>query len=45
MSFDLSVNNLHTESIGTSYYLIGLINRFNLIKQEFPHLQGMNKIK
>ena len=29
MSFDLSVNNLHTESIGTSYYLIGLINRFN----------------
>ena len=29
MSFDLSVSNLHTESIGTSYYLIGLINRFN----------------
>ena len=29
MNFDLSMSNIHTESIGTSYYLIGLINRFN----------------
>ena len=29
MNFDLSVSNLHTERIGASYYLIGLINRFN----------------
>ena len=29
MNFDFSVSNINTENIGASYYLIGLINRFN----------------
>ena len=29
MSFDFSVSNINTENIDASYYLIGLINRFN----------------
>ena len=29
MSFDLSVSHIHTENMDASYYLIGLINRFN----------------
>ena len=29
MNFDFSASNINTESIGASYYLIGLINRFN----------------
>lgn len=29
MNFDVSISNIHTENMGASYYLIGLINRFN----------------
>lgn len=29
MNFDVSISNINTENMGVSYYLIGLINRFN----------------
>ena len=29
MNFDVSISNINTENMGASYYLIGLINRFN----------------
>ena len=29
MNFDDSISNINTENMGASYYLIGLINRFN----------------